>query len=56
MKVDGNTLAVLLTSIYQPELEFQLGRSLSAGAPVFHAPGRRLIVGGDEAGGWRRPA
>src|SRR5690606_5294437 len=51
VKVDGYTLAVLLTAIYQPELEFQLGRSLSAGAPVFHAPGRSLILRGDEIGG-----
>src|SRR5690606_21966 len=52
VKVDGCTLAVLLTAIYQSELEFDLGRSLSAGAPVFWAPGRNLLVQGEPMGGF----
>jgi len=51
VKVDGYTLAVMLGAIYQPELEFDLGRSLSAGAPVFWAPGRSVLRRGKSVAG-----
>jgi hypothetical protein len=51
-KLNLYSTAWIVTAALRPELEFDLGRSLSAGAPVFYAPGRRIVTHeGREANG-----
>jgi hypothetical protein len=43
-KLNLYSAAWVATAVLRPELDLDLGRSLSAGAPVFYAPGRRIVT------------
>jgi hypothetical protein len=51
-KVNVSALTVLLSAMAEPALDWDAGATLSAGAPVFRVPGRRLISDGEEKGGF----
>lgn len=54
IKLDAVTVFSTMQAALQPELRFDAAASVSAGAPVFRAPRRRLIVGGDTVHGFVR--
>lgn len=45
-RADLHTLFWMVHGVLEPELRLDVGRSLSAGAPVFHAPGHSLVWSG----------
>ncbi len=47
LRFDANATVWLLSALADNRLKLDAGASLSAGAPVFRAPGRRPVSGGD---------
>jgi hypothetical protein len=53
-KVNVAALTVLLSAVAEPRLHWDAGATFSAGAPVFRAPGRRVVNDGETRGGYAR--